>query len=85
MDEGDDVHTDGTYSLKEVVTLGFEASCVGEDRAVYFWHHGWGVRIVRRTGQAELLRDPSVLPDLPWRPTSVGARELEIAAGIRRA
>jgi hypothetical protein len=79
------VQTDSSYSLKEVVSLGFEASAVGRDRTVYFWHHTWGVRIERRTGQAQLLTDPSVVPELPWRPTSVGARELEIAAGLRKA
>ena len=79
------MRADGSYSLKEVVSLGFEASCVGQDRAVYFWHHNWGVRIERRTGKAQLLTDPFALPDLPWKPTRVGARELEIAAGLRIA
>lgn len=79
------MQADGSYSLKEVIALGFEASAVGRDRAVYFWHHHWGVRIERRTGKTQLLTDPSALPDLPWKPTSVGVRELEIADGLRRA
>jgi len=82
---GVDVQADGSYDLKEVVALGFEASAVSGDRTVYFWHHDWGVRIERRTGKAQLLTDPSVVPALAWKPTSVGARELEIAAGLRRA
>ncbi len=76
---------DGSYSLKEVVALGFEASAVDHDHTVYFWHHNWGVRIERRTGKAELFTDPKALPDLPWRPTGVGAAELEIADGLRKA
>jgi hypothetical protein len=84
-DEGADVQEDGSYSLQEVVSLGFEASAVGSDRTVYFWHHNWGVRIERRTGKAHLVTDPSVMPDLHWKPTSTGARELEIADGLRRA
>jgi hypothetical protein len=78
-EEGADVNADGTFSLSEVVARGFEASCVGRDRAVYFWHRNFGVRIERRTGRAQLLTDPSVLPDMAWMPTSVGAKELEAA------
>ncbi len=78
------MQADGSYSLNEVVALGFEASAVGSDHTVYFWHHNWGVRIERRTGKAQLVTDPSALPDLPWKPTTVGARELEIADSLRR-
>ena len=79
------MNADGSYTLREVIAQGFEASCVGKDRAIYFWHHNWGVRIERRTGRAQLLTDPSDAPDMPWKPTSVGARELEIATGLRKA
>ena len=74
------MNTDGTYSLNEVVAQGFEASCVGEDRAIYFWHRNYGVRIERRSGKAQLLTDPSALADMPWTPTCLGIKELEAAA-----
>jgi hypothetical protein len=74
------VKADGTFSLSEVVAQGFEASCVGKDRAVYFWHRNFGVRIERRTGKAQLLTDPATLPDMAWMPTSVGSKELEATA-----
>ena len=76
---------DGSYSLKEVVSLGFEACAHDGDHTVYFWHHHWGVRIERRTGKTQLLTDPSFLPDLPWRPTSAGVHQLEIASRLRKA
>ena len=69
-----------TFSLSDVVSQGFEASCVAKDGALYFWHRDFGVRIERRTGEATLLTDPSVLPDTPWVATSLGAKELEAAA-----
>lgn len=74
------MNTDGTFSLSEVVARGFEASCVGRDRALYFWHRNFGVRIERRSGKATLLTDPSVLPDMRWMPTSMGAKQLERVA-----
>jgi hypothetical protein len=77
-DEGAGVDTDGTFSLSEVIAKGFEASCVGRDRALYFWHRNFGVRVERRSGKATLLTDPSVLPDMRWTPTSTGARQLEM-------
>jgi hypothetical protein len=77
------VNADGSFTLKEVVAQGFEASCVDKDRAIYFWHRTFGVRIERRTGKATLLTDPSAIPDMAWMPTCTGARELE--AATRRA
>jgi hypothetical protein len=78
------VNADGSFTLREVIAQGFEASCVGKDRAIYFWHRTFGVRIERRTGKATLLTDPKVVPDMRWMPTSMGARELE-ATPVRKA
>lgn len=71
---------DRTFSVSDVVSKGFEASCVGRDGALYFWHGTFGVRVEKRTGKATLLTDPTVLPDAPWNATSVGAKELETGA-----
>jgi hypothetical protein len=71
---------DRTFSRRDVVLMGFEASCVANDGTVYFWHRNFGVRIDRHTGQATLLMDSALLPDAPWIATSVGAKELEAAA-----
>lgn len=79
------MNADGSYSLGEVVAKGFEASCVGQDHAVYFWHRNYGVRIERRSGKATLLTDPKTLPDMSWMPTSLGFRELEAAASRESA
>ena len=74
---------DRTFSLSEVVSKGFEASCIADDGALYFWHRNFGARIERRTGKATLLTDPTDLPDAPWVATSLGAKELEAAASKR--
>jgi hypothetical protein len=71
---------DATFSLSDVVSKGFEASCIAKDGTLYFWHRNFGVRIEQRTGRATLQTDPTVLPDAPWIATSVGAKELEAAA-----
>ncbi len=69
-----------TFSLSDVVSKGFEASCMAEDGALYFWHRDFGVRVEKRTGEATLLTDPSALPEARWVATSLGAKELEAAA-----
>jgi hypothetical protein len=38
------------------------------------------VRIEKRTGRATLLTDPTVLPEVRWVATSLGAKELEASA-----
>jgi len=73
------VSADSTFDLSDVVSKGFEASCVGRDGALYFWHGTFGVKVDRRTGKATLLTDPRALPDMAWMPTSLGAEELEAA------
>jgi hypothetical protein len=74
------VKGDSTFSRSEVVSRGFEASCIAEDGALYFWHRNFGVRIEKRTGRATLLTDPTVLPEVRWVATSLGAKELEASA-----
>jgi hypothetical protein len=74
------VNRERTFSLSEVVSQGFEARCVAEDGALYFWHRTFGVRIETRTGKASLLTDPRALPDARWVATSLGEKEIEAAA-----
>jgi len=74
------VKGDSTFSRSEVVSRGFEASCIAEDGALYFWHRNFGVRVEKRTGTATLLTDPSALPEARWVATSLGAKELKAAA-----
>ena len=69
-----------TFSLSDVVSQGFEASCIARDGAHYFWHRDYGVRIEKRTGEATLLTDLSALPDTRWMATSLGVKELEAAS-----
>ena len=69
-----------TFSLSDVVSKGFEASCSAKDGKLYFWHRNFGVRIERRTGKATLLTDPTALPEARWVATSLGVKELEAAA-----
>ena len=71
---------DCAFSLTDVVSKGFEATCVGKDGALYFWHGSFGVRVEQRSGKATLLTDPADLPDAPWNATSTGAKELEAEA-----
>ena len=68
-----------TFSRSDVVSKGFEATCVAEDGAHYFWHRNFGVRIEKRGGKATLLTDPAALPDAHWSATRLGAKELEAA------
>ena len=72
--------SDRTFRVRDVVAKGFEATCIAEDGAVYFWHRNFGVRIEKRTGKSTLLTDPAALPDAPWVATTLGAKELEAAA-----
>ena len=80
--DGASVNGDGTYSLSDVVSQGFEATCIAHG-AHYFWHRTFGVRIDRRTHTATLLTDPTILPDANWVATSLGVKELEAAAAKR--
>jgi hypothetical protein len=69
-----------TFTLRDVVTMGFEAQCIGKDGARYFWHRRFGVRVDMRTGKATLLTDPALLPDVTWHATSTGLKELKATA-----
>lgn len=69
-----------TFTLRDVVTKGFEAQCVARDGHRYFWHRNFGVRVDTRNGRATLLTDPGELPDVTWHATSTGLKELEAAA-----
>jgi hypothetical protein len=69
-----------TFIRSDAVAKGFEASCIAEDGALYFWHPNFGVRVEKGTGKATLLTDPTALPEARWVATSLGAKELEEAA-----
>lgn len=69
------------FSLSDVIARGFEASCVGSDGALYFWHRNFGVRIDTHSSKMSLLTDPKTLPDTSWTATRLGMKELEAAAG----
>jgi len=81
--EGAGVTRERTFSRSDVVSKGFEASCIAKDGALYFWHRNFGVRIEKRSGKATLLTDPAALPEARWVATSLGAKELEAAAPKR--
>ncbi len=72
---------DLTFTLRDVVSLGFEARCVGLDGARYVWHRDSGLRVEARRGLTTLLTDPSQLPEAMWFPTQLGLKELETAEG----
>ena len=65
------------FTLKEVVTMGFEARCVGPDGSRYLWHGDSGLRVETRTGFTTLVTDPKVLPQSLWFPTRLGLSELD--------
>ncbi len=65
-----------TYSLEEVLAMGFEARCIGPDGARYLWCQGSGLRVDSRTQATILVTDPSALPDGPWTATRYGLQQL---------
>ena len=70
------MRTDRTYTLEEVLTLGFEARCIAGDGCRYLWHRGLGLRVEPGTGRTVVVYDPSRLPDAGWSPTRLGLEEL---------
>ena len=76
---------DSALTLRDVLAMGVEAQCVTGDGTHYFWRGTFGVKIERRGRKAILLTDPGLLPDVAWFPTSVGVKQLEAAAGAKRA
>ena len=76
---------DLSHTLREVLSQGFEARCVGPDGARYLWHQGCGLRVDARAGTTTLLSDPSALPEAPWFPTTFGLQELEEAESAEHA
>lgn len=65
-----------TYSLDEVLDLGFEARCVGRDGARYLWCQGSGLRVDLHTQATTFVCDPSGLPDHGWFATRFGLQQL---------
>lgn len=68
-----------TFTLDEVLKLGFEASCVDQRGALWLVHANCGLRVDPESDARLLVTDPARLPDGPWRATSWG--QAELAAG----
>jgi len=73
------------FTLRDVVSKGFEARCVGPDGDRYLWHRDYGLRVEARTGCTTLITDPVALPESVWFPTRLGLAELERAAESSRS
>jgi hypothetical protein len=65
------------FDLRDVVSMGFEARCVGPDGSRYLWHGESGLRVDTRTGFTSLVTDPTTLPESLWFPTRLGIAELD--------
>jgi hypothetical protein len=81
---GTTVENERTFTVQDVVRMGFEAQCVAPDGSRYFWHGRFGVKVGLHSGEATLLTDPAVLPDVTWFATSTGLREIEARKPMRR-
>lgn len=68
------------FTLRDVLSTGFEAQCVTSDGTRYFWRRTFGVKVDKRSGRATLLTDPALLPDVNWFPTGLGLKQLEAEA-----
>jgi len=67
---------DRTDALREVISLGFEARCVGIDGARSIWHGGEGLRVDARRGTTTMIADPANLPAGPCFRPALGRQEL---------
>ena len=74
---------DSAFTLRDVLAMGFEAQCVTGDGARYFWRRTFGLKVDMRSGEATLLTDPALLPDVTWYPTGLGLKQLEASADQR--
>jgi hypothetical protein len=83
LERGTSVEHDSAFTLRDVLSMGFEAQCVTSDGARYFWRRTFGLKVDMRSGKATLLTDPALLPDVTWFPTGLGLKQLESSAGQR--
>jgi hypothetical protein len=65
-----------TYTLSEVVDLGFEACHVTEDGVWWLFHGCWALRRDPRQDTRTLVMDAVAMPVGPWRLTEWGEAEL---------
>jgi hypothetical protein len=67
------------YTLDDVLTLGFEASCTSADGTHFVWHGTCGLRVTPGGDRTILVTDPSGLPKASWTATRWGQEEIEEA------
>lgn len=65
-----------TYTLPEVIALGFEACHVTDDGVCWLYHGCWGLRSDAESGTRTLVMDAAALPVGPWHLTAWGEAEL---------
>ncbi len=65
-----------TYTLTDVLGLGFEATCTAADGTRYLWHGSYGLRIDQTSERTILLIETAGLPESPWIATAWGEGEL---------
>ena len=65
-----------TYTLNDVLGLGFEARCAAVDGTRYLWHGKCGLRVDSRSGTTTMIMDPEGLPQGPWTATLWGQEEI---------
>jgi hypothetical protein len=65
-----------TFTLPEVIELGFEACHVTEDGASWLFHGCWALRSDPLRGTRMLVMDAAALPGGPWHLTAWGEAEL---------
>ncbi len=67
------------YTLDDVLTLGFEASCTSADGTHFVWHGTCGLRVTPGGDRTILVTDASGLPKASWTATRWGQGEIEEA------
>lgn len=67
-----------TYTLNDVLSLGFEASCTAGDGTRYLWHGPYGLKVDPSSGRTVLVADSTGLPEGPWTPTAWGREEISL-------
>jgi hypothetical protein len=83
-DNGLSMPQDGTYTRSDVLSAGFEACCVDDERFRYVCHNGIAIRIDDQRRTRALVTNPRHLPQGPWMATPLGERELADPQVLRR-
>lgn len=65
-----------TYTLTDVLGLGFEASCTAADGTRFLWHGRYGLRMDPTSECTILMIDTAGWPESPWTPSAWGREEL---------